>query len=396
MMGAQIPASRPYGFIGPQDDSDSSDEEPRLEELLAASWDELPILERLGLTSCEEMTEEEVESAFFQFAMAFRCDQYTLPQRLQAEEHDRAVAQENLQVELSHTKDTLQLLKARCVDGEASEILGKMETCLKTLGSAMDDIIAAAEMLGAAHQEARVSHAVELMSVHVDHLKRRHTMDSAELLETRRLILKTRGRLLSDNTDDGDVRVVRQSSQQHFALRRRVSVTLLPSVAQLSDLEARFSEGMKASEDTGSQRPEGGSRERNTQADSTEGCFPPRLRRHTLQTQASIQSQESESDCSAVPSPVPSALRLRRRSALLEQEGTGSSEENEGSRETSEQSPPVSEPPSSEPHCMCPVQRSLPQWVSTSRFVIKLLSLAAIFCVVFLWVLLLLLKMQMT
>ncbi|XP_031423170.1 inositol 1,4,5-triphosphate receptor associated 2 isoform X2 [Clupea harengus] len=385
MMGAQIPASRPYGFIGPQDDSDSSDEEPRLEELLAASWDELPILERLGLTSCEEMTEEEVESAFFQFAMAFRCDQYTLPQRLQAEEHDRAVAQENL-----------QLLKARCVDGEASEILGKMETCLKTLGSAMDDIIAAAEMLGAAHQEARVSHAVELMSVHVDHLKRRHTMDSAELLETRRLILKTRGRLLSDNTDDGDVRVVRQSSQQHFALRRRVSVTLLPSVAQLSDLEARFSEGMKASEDTGSQRPEGGSRERNTQADSTEGCFPPRLRRHTLQTQASIQSQESESDCSAVPSPVPSALRLRRRSALLEQEGTGSSEENEGSRETSEQSPPVSEPPSSEPHCMCPVQRSLPQWVSTSRFVIKLLSLAAIFCVVFLWVLLLLLKMQMT
>ncbi|XP_042563696.1 inositol 1,4,5-triphosphate receptor associated 2 isoform X3 [Clupea harengus] len=296
---------------------------------------------------------------------------------------------------MTHCVDK-QLLKARCVDGEASEILGKMETCLKTLGSAMDDIIAAAEMLGAAHQEARVSHAVELMSVHVDHLKRRHTMDSAELLETRRLILKTRGRLLSDNTDDGDVRVVRQSSQQHFALRRRVSVTLLPSVAQLSDLEARFSEGMKASEDTGSQRPEGGSRERNTQADSTEGCFPPRLRRHTLQTQASIQSQESESDCSAVPSPVPSALRLRRRSALLEQEGTGSSEENEGSRETSEQSPPVSEPPSSEPHCMCPVQRSLPQWVSTSRFVIKLLSLAAIFCVVFLWVLLLLLKMQMT
>ena len=49
------------------------------------------------------------QSAFFQFAMAFRCDQYTLPQRLQAEEHDRAVAQENLQVELSHTKDTLQV-----------------------------------------------------------------------------------------------------------------------------------------------------------------------------------------------------------------------------------------------------------------------------------------------
>ena len=52
---------------------------------------------------------------------------------------------------MTHCVDK-QLLKARCVDGEASEILGKMETCLKTLGSAMDDIIAAAEMLGAAHQ----------------------------------------------------------------------------------------------------------------------------------------------------------------------------------------------------------------------------------------------------
>lgn len=49
------------------------------------------------------------QSAFFQFAMAFRCDQYTLPQRLQAEEHGRAVAQDNLQMELKHTRDTLQV-----------------------------------------------------------------------------------------------------------------------------------------------------------------------------------------------------------------------------------------------------------------------------------------------
>lgn len=45
-----------------------------------------------------------------------------------------------------------QLLKARCVDSEAGEILDKMETCLNTLSNAMEDIVAAAEMLGAAHQ----------------------------------------------------------------------------------------------------------------------------------------------------------------------------------------------------------------------------------------------------
>ncbi|XP_041945521.1 inositol 1,4,5-triphosphate receptor associated 2 isoform X1 [Alosa sapidissima] len=386
----QIPASGPFGLFRLSDDSDSSDEEPRPEELLATSWEDLPIMERLGLSSCDEMTEEEVESAFFQFAMAFRCDQYTLPQRLQAEEHDRAVAQENLQMELNHTKDTLQLLKARCVDSEAVEILDKMETSLDNLCRAMDDIITAAETLGAAHQEARVSHAVELMSVHVDHLKRRHTLDSAEILEARRLLQKTRGRLLSDNTDDGDVRIVRHSAQLHFA-RRRVSMTLIPNLAQLKDLETKFSEGLKTSEDTGSPQPEGDSREKDGQPESPESFFPPRLRRNPLLRQASTQSQDEDSESSAVPSPVPPALRLRRRSALVEQEGTESSEENEGSRETSEQSPPVSVPPTPEQHCLYSVQRSLPQWVSTSRFVIHILTLGAIFCVLFLWMLLMIL-----
>lgn len=388
-MGAQIPAPGPYGFARLQDDSDSSDEEPAPEELLAASWDELPILERLGLSSCEEMTEEEVESAFFQFAMSFRCDQYTLPQRLQAEEHDRAVAQENLQMEINHTKDTLQLLKARCVDSEAGKILDKMETCLNTLSNTMEDIVTAAEMLGAAHQEARVSHAVELMSVHVDHLKRRHTLDSAEILETRKLLQKTRGRLLSD-TDDGDVRIVRHSAQQHFA-RRRVSMTLIPSLAQLKDLENKFSDSQKNSEDN----QEGDNRE----PESPEGFFPPRLRRQALLTQLSNQSQDDSSECSLVFSPVPPPLRQRRRSALMEQEGSGSSEENEGSREASEQSTPevVSAPPTSELGlCQHSIQRSLPLWVSTSRFVIHILTMACILCVAFLWLLLMMLKTQLS
>ena len=41
--------------------------------------------------------------------MAFRCDQYTLSQRLQAEEHDRAVAQENLTLELQQARESLEV-----------------------------------------------------------------------------------------------------------------------------------------------------------------------------------------------------------------------------------------------------------------------------------------------
>ncbi|XP_041744515.1 inositol 1,4,5-triphosphate receptor associated 2-like [Coregonus clupeaformis] len=136
------------------------------------------------------MTEEEVESAFTQLALAFRCDQYTLAQRLQAEEHDRTVAQENLNLELERARDTLQSLRGRCVDAERSEMLSCIEASLDTVLDGVSDIIAAAEMLGSVHQEARVCCSVEMMEVHVEHLKRRHAVESAELLETRKQLYR--------------------------------------------------------------------------------------------------------------------------------------------------------------------------------------------------------------
>ncbi|XP_036433871.1 inositol 1,4,5-triphosphate receptor associated 1 [Colossoma macropomum] len=56
-------------------------------------------MERLGPNSVD-MTEEDLENAFSQLALAFRCDQYTLDQRLQAEEHARNNAEENLMLEV--------------------------------------------------------------------------------------------------------------------------------------------------------------------------------------------------------------------------------------------------------------------------------------------------------
>lgn len=47
--------------------------------------------------------------AFSQIALAFRCDQYTLKQRLQAEEHARNLAEENIQLELSRGRETLEV-----------------------------------------------------------------------------------------------------------------------------------------------------------------------------------------------------------------------------------------------------------------------------------------------
>lgn len=49
------------------------------------------------------------QTAFSQITLAFRCDQYTLKQRLQAEEHARNLAEENVQLELSRGRETLEV-----------------------------------------------------------------------------------------------------------------------------------------------------------------------------------------------------------------------------------------------------------------------------------------------
>ncbi|XP_058617917.1 inositol 1,4,5-triphosphate receptor associated 2 isoform X5 [Onychostoma macrolepis] len=230
------------GILG---DSDDSDDDPNSKNLLAASWESLSIMDRLGLKSSVEMTEEEVESAFTQIAVGFHCDQYTLTQRLQAERHDRSVAEENLQRELRQSKEMLQVLYERLHEVDSKKMVQQMENNLQMLESNMDNVLKSAEMLGAAHQEARVSNAVELMSVHVEHLKRRHAIESEEMLEVRKLLHRRKGRLHSDSTDDRDL--FRYSSQQ--PTRRRVSITFLPTQSELKHLEASFLENCKASLD---------------------------------------------------------------------------------------------------------------------------------------------------
>ncbi|XP_067253142.1 inositol 1,4,5-triphosphate receptor associated 1 [Chanodichthys erythropterus] len=231
------------GILG---DSDDSDDDANSKKLLAASWEKLSVMDRLGLKSSVEMTEDEVESAFTQFALGFHCDQYTLTQRLQAERHDRVVAEENLQRELQQTREMLQVLYERLPDVDSREMVQQMTNNLQKLESNVDDVVKTAEMLGAAHQEARVSHAVEIMSVHVEHLKRRHTTESEEMLEVRKLLHRRRGRLHSDSTDDRDL--FRHSSQQPS--RRRVSITFLPTQSELKHLEASFLENCRTNANT--------------------------------------------------------------------------------------------------------------------------------------------------
>ncbi|XP_063320263.1 inositol 1,4,5-triphosphate receptor associated 2 isoform X4 [Pelmatolapia mariae] len=217
-------------------DSDDSGEETSQEEPPIASWSELPIIERVGLNSVE-MSEKDLETAFSQIALSLRCDQYTLKQRLQAEEHARNLAEENIQLELSRGRETLEILKNLCLDSKRSKILQKLELSLDILGGTVERISNTAEVLGAVHQEARVSRAVELMVAHVERLRRRYDRNLAELEEARRMMMQQQQqsscRNITDpraSTDPEESDNIKKDTQQH--VRRRVCVSVISSQTQ--------------------------------------------------------------------------------------------------------------------------------------------------------------------
>ncbi|XP_038139061.1 inositol 1,4,5-triphosphate receptor associated 2 isoform X2 [Cyprinodon tularosa] len=216
-------------------DSDESEEETGQEEPSVKSWSDMSIIERVGLNSLD-MTEKDLETAFSQIALAFRCDQYTLRQRLQSEEHARNLAEENIHLELTRGRETLETLKGLCLDSKRSSILQRLELCLDILGGTVERISSTAEVLGAVHQEARVSRAVELMVAHVESLRRRHDRHLAELEEAKKTVEQQQlnssrhsinPRIISDPESDRK----RRNSNQSI-LRRRVSASIISSPAQ--------------------------------------------------------------------------------------------------------------------------------------------------------------------
>ncbi|XP_069545002.1 inositol 1,4,5-triphosphate receptor associated 2 [Brachyistius frenatus] len=234
-------------------DSEGSEEESSREEPPNTSWNELSIIERVGLNSVE-MSEKDLESAFSQLSLAFRCDQYTLKQRLQAEEHARNLAEENIQLELTLGRETLETLKGLCLDSKRSQILQRLELSLDILGGTVERISNTAEVLGAVHQEARMSRAVELMVAHVESLRIRHETNVSELEEAKKMIQQQQNSCrsvnnprLSPDPEDGENR--RKNVPQNNS-RRRVSISVITSETQEKrkrDSKKRSSSSKKSS-----------------------------------------------------------------------------------------------------------------------------------------------------
>ncbi|NXM70634.1 LRMP protein, partial [Serilophus lunatus] len=172
------------------------------------------------------------QAAFAHLALAFRCDMFTLQQRLQVEKRARDAAEENIQEELGQCQAALERLGTSCANAGCKETLEQLQHNLVTLSAAVERATSAAEKLGAVHQEARMSRAAEVMVQHVENLKRQHGREHAELEEMKRLIQQnSRNRQLLEAQDDVEPRLrphpLKRTFQQGSA-RRRVSIAVIP------------------------------------------------------------------------------------------------------------------------------------------------------------------------
>ncbi|XP_016159618.1 PREDICTED: lymphoid-restricted membrane protein-like [Ficedula albicollis] len=217
--------------VHPGDSDRTKEDAETLEEPLLSLSSELSVLDRLGLHRVA-LTEQDLEAAFAHLALAFRCDTFTLQQRVQVEKRARDAAEENIQEELGQCRAALERLGRSCANAGCKETLEQLQHNLAVLSAAVERATSAAEKLGAVHQEARMSRAAEVMVQHVENLKRHHLREHAELEEMKRLIQQnSRNRQLAETQDDVEPRLrphpLKRTFQQGSA-RRRVSIAVIP------------------------------------------------------------------------------------------------------------------------------------------------------------------------
>ncbi|XP_043569303.1 inositol 1,4,5-triphosphate receptor associated 2 isoform X2 [Chiloscyllium plagiosum] len=133
-------------------------------------------------------TEQDVEAEFLRFSLAFKCDIFTLEKRLRLEERSRDLAEINLKKEIEKCHQTLQIVKPLCEEQQLLETFEKLERSLAMLSQTISRMASKAEMLGAIHQETRVSKAVGVMIQYVENLKRMYAKEHTELEEMKQLL----------------------------------------------------------------------------------------------------------------------------------------------------------------------------------------------------------------
>ncbi|XP_030069835.1 inositol 1,4,5-triphosphate receptor associated 2 isoform X2 [Microcaecilia unicolor] len=174
-------------------------------------------------------SEKETEAEFLRLSLSFTCDLFTLEKRLQLEQRSRDLAEENLKKEISNCLKLLESLTSICEEEHQSqEIIKKLEKSLEFLDHHTARVARRAEMLGAIHQESRVSKAVEVMIQHVENLKRMYVKEHAELEELKKILQQNERSFGSLGERDESQNKFPSSLSSKPSSLRRVSISSSP------------------------------------------------------------------------------------------------------------------------------------------------------------------------
>ncbi|XP_072000911.1 inositol 1,4,5-triphosphate receptor associated 2 [Engystomops pustulosus] len=172
--------------------------------------------------------EKEMEAEFLRLSLGFKCDIFTLDKRLRLEERSRDLAEDNLKKELGSCMKLLEALTPLCEeDNQTQEIVKKLEKSLQFLNQHTARVASRSEMLGAIHQESRVSKAVEVMIQHVENLKRMYAKEHAELEELRQAMHQSERSSCSTEREDS-LKLAASIASKQVSPARRVSMPAYP------------------------------------------------------------------------------------------------------------------------------------------------------------------------
>ncbi|XP_078530229.1 inositol 1,4,5-triphosphate receptor associated 2 isoform X2 [Lissotriton helveticus] len=172
--------------------------------------------------------EREMEAEFLRLSLGFKCDLFTLEKRLRLEERSRDLAEENLKKEITNCLKLLETLVPICEeDNQSHDIIKKLEKSLQFLSQHTARVASRAEMLGAIHQESRVSKVVDVMIQHVENLKRMYAKEHAELEELK-LVLLQNEKSFGSTVDEDEALNKKLPSSIHSKSLRRVSIATFP------------------------------------------------------------------------------------------------------------------------------------------------------------------------
>ncbi|XP_046748165.1 uncharacterized protein LOC124412380 isoform X2 [Diprion similis] len=197
-----------------------------------------------GHELCERISEDELERKYTALSIGLGTDRATLLRRLALSLRQRDQAERNLATEVGKMQRDIQALAPLCVDRESVERVERVRHQLEMISRCALRVSCTAELLGATHQERRVSRAALLADRYLQALRARCDKLGAELAETKRILIDN-NIVVEENPseliDDGVPRVryrgIPPASRTATVSRRRASIATISRPATVNSLQ---------------------------------------------------------------------------------------------------------------------------------------------------------------